>query len=155
MKNGFSLSEVLITLVIIGVISLLVVPNLIDNTGTQYNKAAANKANYDVHQAALMLQTICPRLRNCPTGTTVNDNIKQILPDSGDSIKYKFNNAGTQIIVDVDGDNKTDLHYTLNADGSVTDDNNCNIDLYGNDGCTAADVTDFENGGSPANTYTR
>ena len=136
---GFSLSEVLITLVIIGVISLLVVPNLIDNTGTKLNETAARKANYDVHQAALMLQARCPRHRVCSDGNTVNDNLKALLNDS--DIRYKFN--GTQIIVDVDGDNGTDLHYTLNADGTVAADANCSINTYGGTGCTTDGLTTF------------
>ena len=62
-KKAFSLAEVMITLVIIGVISMLVVPNLLDNASQRVNIASASKADLEVHQAALRIQGECIRWR--------------------------------------------------------------------------------------------
>lgn len=50
-KTAFTLAEVLITLLIIGVVSSLVVPNLINDIQDQQYKVAFKKAYADVNQA--------------------------------------------------------------------------------------------------------
>ena len=55
MKNGFTLAEVLITLVIIGVIGALTVPSLIQNTRKQEYVSALKKTYSTLSQAAQMI----------------------------------------------------------------------------------------------------
>ncbi|MBQ7449997.1 prepilin-type N-terminal cleavage/methylation domain-containing protein [bacterium] len=63
-KNlAFSMAEVMVTLVVIGVIALMTVPNLVDSSNQRIYQAASNKADYVVAQEALRLQTECPRFR--------------------------------------------------------------------------------------------
>ncbi len=50
-KSGFTLAEVLITLVIIGVIAAMTVPTLMNNTQGQENKTAFKKAISTMNQA--------------------------------------------------------------------------------------------------------
>ena len=53
-KLGFTLAEVLITLVIIGVIAAMTVPTLMNNTQGQENKTAFKKAISSLNQALTM-----------------------------------------------------------------------------------------------------
>lgn len=53
-KLGFTLAEVLITLVIIGVIAAMTVPTLMNNTQGQENKTAFKKAISSMNQALTM-----------------------------------------------------------------------------------------------------
>lgn len=145
-SKAFSFAEVMITLVVVGVVSLLVIPNLLDDTTAKFNATAANKANYDVNQAALILQARCPRHRACNDDNSLEYNLSRLLNDNGD-IKYKFN--GNNVIVDVDNDMTTDLHYTLHADGTVTEDNDCSRATYKGNGCSNDVVKTF----SSANNY--
>ena len=140
-NNAFSFAEVMITLVIVGVVSLLVVPNLLDDSTTKFNDTAAKKARHDVYQAALMLQARCPRHRGC---ANITNELKALLPDRGDT-KYKFNGMG--VIIDADGDGTTDLHFTLNSDGSITEDGNCKLGAS----CSTIGITTF----TSANGYSR
>ena len=57
MKKGFTLAEILITLVIIGVIGALTVPALIQNTQKQEYVSALKKAYSTLSQAAQMIIT--------------------------------------------------------------------------------------------------
>jgi prepilin-type N-terminal cleavage/methylation domain-containing protein len=50
-KNGFTLAEILITLLIIGVVASLVIPNLINDTKNEQYKVAWKKSYADVNQA--------------------------------------------------------------------------------------------------------
>ena len=50
-KLGFTLAEVLITLVIIGVIAAMTVPTLMNNTQGQEHKTAFKKAISSINQA--------------------------------------------------------------------------------------------------------
>lgn len=53
-KFGFTLAEVLITLVIIGVIAAMTIPTLMSNTNQQENKTAFKKAISTLNQAITM-----------------------------------------------------------------------------------------------------
>lgn len=73
-KNlAFSMAEVMITLVILGVIAVLTVPGLVDSANKRINEAAQSKADYVVGQAALRLQAECPRLRCDNPQTTLSN----------------------------------------------------------------------------------
>ena len=50
-KSGFTLAEVLITLVIIGVIAAMTIPTLLSNTNKQETKTALKKAMSIINQA--------------------------------------------------------------------------------------------------------
>lgn len=54
-QNGFTLAEVLITLVIIGIIAAMTIPTLIKNTKNQQYVAAFKKANSVVSQALISI----------------------------------------------------------------------------------------------------
>ena len=85
-KNlAFSMAEVMITLVILGVIAVLTVPGLVDSANKRINEAAESKADYVIGQGALRLQAECPRLR-CTTNSG-NDKSGSILWSLLDSVK--------------------------------------------------------------------
>ena len=128
MNKGFSLSEVIITLVVVGVISLLVVPNLIDTTTTRYNETSLNKARFEIRQAALLLQARCPRHRTCSDGQTpiqniINGRVLQSKGNNGISYRVRNNivNNHIEIIVDVDGNGTTDIQFNLENDGAINE----------------------------------
>lgn len=117
-KSAFSFAEVMITLVIIGIVSMLVIPNLLDNSTNRVNETAANKAKYDISQAALRLQAECPRLRCNDADVRLN----ALLPSDG-QIKYIIARDGNSfyIFTDVDEDKNMDTAYTIDNAGLVTD----------------------------------
>ena len=127
-KYGFSLSEVMVTLVVIGVIAMLVVPNVIDSSTSKLNITAANKAKMDVHQAAMRLQAECPRWHGCTTAQLLAK-FKSYLPDNGDTTYY-FKNDTSGVAVDVDGGGTPDLAYTLSSDGTVEENSDCSVTKY-------------------------
>ena len=53
-KNAFTLSEVLITLVIIGVIAAITVPSLMNNTNAEEYRASLKKAISGLNQALIL-----------------------------------------------------------------------------------------------------
>ena len=103
-KSGFTLAEVLITLVIIGVIAAMTIPTLLSNTGKQETKTALKKAMSVINQAI----TLNYALTGNEMSSIVNDqtNLNElmykrlsILKSSGktfytaDGIIYDFNSA--------------------------------------------------------------
>lgn len=164
-NSGFSFVEVMIALVVVGVISMLVIPNLLDSSSTRLNTAAAEKSRLDISQAAMMIQTECPRWR-CDNADPANQNrvaamFAARLRNNG-VVSYKIQIAATAgnpntriVMVDVDADGQTDLEYVLGADGSVSDYTtggaNCTLNDYKNNtksNCTtftAAGYTDGDN----------
>ncbi len=155
-KYGFSFAEVMITLVIIGVVSMLVVPALLDNTTQRINNTAASKADLEVHQAALRVQGECIRWR-C-IDTTVNPEVHvytmlaNYLRNNGEHLQYKIENddvteaTGIRVLVNVENADATNLAYKLLPDGSVTV--ACSLDNYKRGTACNADGYSWEDGAS-------
>ena len=158
-KYGFSFAEVMITLVVIGVIAMVVVPNLLDNTTQRVNLASASKADLEVHQAALRIQGECIRWR-CE-GTVVRredgseitihvyDLLANYLRNNGENLQYKIqvgNGNTLKVLVNVENDNSTNVAYDLNSDGTVSA--VCSLRSYkeGQSVCNTAGYTWPENG---------
>ena len=107
-KNlAFSMVEVMITLVILGVIAVLTVPGLVDSANKRINDAAAHKADYAVSQAAMRIQAECPRLRRCNDGRSVVENLADLLNkvNSNDMLTYHISAKKTYTIIE-NGHNK-------------------------------------------------
>ena len=111
-KNlAFSMAEVMITLVILGVIAVLTVPGLVDSANKRINEAAQSKADYVVGQAALRLQAECPRLRSCADGSTVQNKLSSLLQSVKANEKltygvsaYDSTNKKIYVVVVIEGD---------------------------------------------------
>ena len=145
-KSGFSFAEIMISLVVVGIISMLVIPNLLDDSTNRTNETAASKAKYDVSQAAMRLQADCPRYRGCGDGEALSTRLRGYLnPNS--SINYvvgrlddpsgvevpqiaDYEGPVFEVLVDVDDDDKTDISIFLSKDGTVLENNNCNLNMY-------------------------
>lgn len=144
-KKAFSLSELIVALVIVGTISILLVPNLFDTSSTKLNEAAAQKAEYDIRQAVLRAQAECPRFR-CGNQKSL---ILQYLPNSSDIVTYYVAEDvdvngdvnGAKVIVDIDSDNASNLAFNVNNRGNVTDVDNCSVKDY-KDGNTCGENID-------------
>jgi len=97
LKNGFTLAEVLITLLIIGVIASIVIPGLIQDTQNAEFKTAYKKGYADINQATMRL---------------ISDNAGSLksICNSGDNdcLKNQF---------------KPYLNYVKDCNGSVSADN--------------------------------
>lgn len=106
-NSAFSMAEVMITLVILGVVAILTVPGLVDSANKRINDAAASKADYVIGQAALRLQAECPRLR-C---TNVQDKLLSLLQSVKANEKltygvsaYDSTNKKIYVVVVIEGD---------------------------------------------------
>ena len=107
-KNlAFSMAEVMITLVILGVIAVLTVPGLVDSANKRINEAAASKADYVVGQAALRLQAECPRLRCSDAQTRLSNLLESVKANEkltyGVS-EYDSTNKKIYVVVVIEGD---------------------------------------------------
>ena len=155
-KYGFTFAEVMITLVIIGVVSMLVVPALLDSSNQKLNAAAAKKARYEISQAAMLVQTECIRWRNCDTAvpTLLRQHLK-----NNEEIKYKIqnpypwdNSTSLTILASVDGDSVTDIEYTVNNTGGIAENTpaaghvSCSAENYSN-GVANRDCTTWPTAG--------
>ena len=146
-KSGFSFAEIMISLVVVGIISMLVIPNLLDNSTNRTNVTAAAKARYDVGQAAMQLQTECPRFRcNDPAARLL-----RLLNNSG-SIRYIAsssyvdgdNERIVEVLIDVDEDDTTDLSVAVTQAGGIKDIASCSYETYENGaGCTDNSISAF------------
>ena len=113
---AFTLAEVLVTVSVIGIITMLVLPNLYRTTDAKVSIAAAKKAKMDVHQVAMKVQMECPRFR-C---NDVDSVIKKYFPEDTTEISYYFyKNNAKKVAIDVDGNKKLDFGYQFNADGTI------------------------------------
>ena len=148
-KLGFSFAEIMISLVVVGVISMLVIPNLLDNSTNRTNVAAAAKARYDVGQASLRLQAECPRFRCDDASASMRDLIR----NSG-AIRFSVSdvyNDGTddiiEVLIDVDEDDATDLSVAATQAGGIKDIPNCSYETYENGaGCTDEAISSMVTG---------
>lgn len=85
MKKGFTLAEVLITLVIIGVIAAITIPSLINKTNEQETVTAVKKA-YSVLNQGLNKA----KIENGEIDTWVDENSPTLLTDFTDKLKPHF-----------------------------------------------------------------
>ena len=90
-KLGFTLAEVLITLVIIGVIAAMTVPTLMNNTNAQEYRSALKKAISGVNQALTLNYALEGLSANdYATGQDLVDDVfkkrMSVLSESGDSL---------------------------------------------------------------------
>ena len=127
---GFTFAEVMITLVIVGIVSMLVVPNLLDSSNQKVNIAAAKKAKYEIAQASLMAQTDCIRWRCNDPAAKIQEHLRNTK-----EIMYKINNKVTNdkitVLACVDGTNKTtNIAYSVTNKGTVEDIADCDVDSY-------------------------
>lgn len=99
-KSGFTLAEVLITLVIIGVIAAMTIPTLLSNTNKQEFKTALKKAMSVINQAITLNYAL--------TGNEMNS----VLNDT--NLRNEFMYSRTSILKVVN-----DKYYT--ADGIIYD----------------------------------
>lgn len=118
--KAFTLAEVLVTVSVIGVVAMLVLPNLYRSTDARVSKAAAKKAKMEVYQVAMKVQMECPRFRCRKSDDSVDDVIKKFFPeDTTEIIYYFYEDNAKKVAIDVGGNNKLDFGYQYNADGSV------------------------------------
>ena len=146
---GFTLAEVLITLVIIGVIAALTVPALIQNTQKQEYVSALKKAYSTLSQAtqAIMAEEGSPKGEDGWASSTETvfqmlkkylSNIKECGQDSGcfdqnnKEGKYKFLNGG---INSANWDTASNARKFIMADGMQvmiwSSSSSCESDFYG------------------------
>ena len=155
-KYGFTFAEVMITLVIIGIVSLLVVPALLDSSNQRLNAAAAKKAKYEMSQAAMLVQTECMRWRKCPIEDNPSAQIASHLRDT-DEIQYRIKNytdeidfngvdeTGIKVIANVDGpvaNADTDICYFITDKGALRELTGCRVEDYTSDAGTQVSESD-------------
>ena len=155
-KSGFSFAEIMISLVVVGIISMLVIPNLLDNSTNRTNVTAAAKARYDIGQASMRLQTECPRFR-C-RAQTASQHMQDLLQNTGTlhySVSNQYNDGTDNIIevlVDVDEDEATDLSVAATQSGGIKDIANCSYETYENGaGCTDQNISSLTSGNKTRN----
>ena len=106
-KLGFTLAEVLITLVIIGVIAAMTVPTLMNNTNAQEYRSALKKAIAGVNQALTLNYALEGLSANdYSTGTDlVNDVFKRRMSviDGGDAFTDSTLCSGSDVFTTADG----------------------------------------------------
>ncbi len=91
-KSGFTLAEVLITLVIIGVIAAMTIPTLLSNTNKQETKTALKKAMSVINQAITLNYALTGNEMN----TTINntENLNKFMYSRTSILKYDATNKG-------------------------------------------------------------
>ena len=143
-KLGFTLAEVLITLVIIGVIAAMTVPTLMQNTNSQEFRSALKKAISTVNQAltlhyALTSQTANDYSNGSNLMTGLFTQRLSVLQNSVGTTDLKFTNTTAcqgAVFVTADG-----IMYCINSDfsnntGTDSDTSPCNS--YNTKPCTGS-----------------
>lgn len=131
-KLGFTLAEVLITLVIIGVIAAMTVPTLMNNTNAHEFRSALKKAISGVNQALTLHYALTSEsARDFTTATNLVDNVfkkRMSVMDDGSS---NFTNTtacptGSATFITADG-----IFFCVHKDnfsvGTDLDNGNCNV----------------------------
>lgn len=140
-KLGFTLAEVLITLVIIGVIAAMTVPTLMNNTQGQENKTAFKKAISAMNQALTLEYAL---EGNTAASTDIVDIMKKrtnVINASGEWYTGTTRGtASTDVLVTADGIIYDFANHATNANGCSGEpgvDENGNLDptfdIYGAD----------------------
>ena len=108
-KLGFTLAEVLITLVIIGVIAAMTVPTLMSNTNAQEFRAALKKAISGANQALTLHYALTSESAIDMTGGAsqlVNEIFRKrmsVLGNEGDSVDFSIGDCSGTSFVTADG----------------------------------------------------
>lgn len=125
-KSGFTLAEVLITLVIIGVIAAMTIPTLLSNTNKQETKTALKKAMSVINQAITLNYALTGNEMN----TTINNtaNLNKFMYSRTSILKYDEANRGyftaDGIAYYFNGKQAcSDVASTIQGSGSVSDSN--------------------------------
>lgn len=148
MKNGFTLAEVLITLVVIGIVAALSIPALLQNTQKAEFVAAMKKSIADFNQAATLIkidnagslidgigttdntfmQTFCSKIscvRQCLTGSTecFTNNWKTLHGSTGwvsaGGYPSAILNNGSTVYFTNSSPTCTSTSYTTNGEASL------------------------------------
>ena len=133
-KNlAFSMAEVMITLVILGVVAILTVPGLVDSANKRINEAAESKADYVIGQAALRLQAECPRLRCTDARTKLSSLLESVKANEkltyGVSA-YDSTNKKIYVVVVIEGDDIPILFAIDNkGKGAMAVNNTCGASI--------------------------
>ena len=120
-KSGFTLAEVLVTLMIIGVIASMTVPSLMQNTAQQEYKAALKKAVSTLNQAVAMNYALDGEDASAYTGTSFVTLMKK---------RMNVAEAGSNYVYTADG-----IYYQAGTGG------NCSFNSEDTDGTETACVT--------------
>ena len=106
-KLGFTLAEVLITLVIIGVIAAMTVPTLMNNTNAQEYRSALKKAIAGLNQALTLNYALEGLSANDYSNATdlVNNVFKRRMSviDGGDAFTNSTHCSGSDVFTTADG----------------------------------------------------
>ena len=142
-KSGFTLAEVLITLVIIGVIAAMTVPTLMNNTNSQEFRSALKKAISALNQAVTMHYALEGELvSEYNSAESVVSNIFAARLNVINSTS-----ASTAVWATTEGDGACSGQVFITADGiayciqnfaSANDASTGACDNFGNNPCTAA-----------------
>ena len=130
---AFTLAEVLIVLSLIGVVAVLTIPAFTNNTSQRVTITNAQKAEYDINQLALRLQTECPRLR-CSDKNDKITNLLSKMNKSPKDVKLEWDETNEKMTVKLNGSTNADLEYTLESNGQVKA---TEEDKYKSGGCSA------------------
>jgi len=139
-KLGFTLAEVLITLVIIGVIAAMTVPTLMNNTNAQEFRSAFKKAISATNQA-LTLQYALEGVsaQDCSTANVLITNIfkkRMSVIDGAASFTNSTACSGTNVFTTADG-----MQYCVTNWGTGTGDNDNKCDAYNTYPCASTQTT--------------
>lgn len=142
-KSGFTLAEVLITLVIIGVIAAMTVPTLMNNTNSQEFRSALKKAISALNQAVTMHYALEGEYAS--DYTSASDIVENVFATRLNVIQSGA--AATNIWAATDGGacsgtvfiTADGIAYCIqNFSGNTANDRDGACDNFGNNPCTAA-----------------
>lgn len=144
-KLGFTLAEVLITLVIIGVIAAMTVPTLMNNTNAQEYRSALKKAISGLNQA-LTLNYALEGLsaQDYSTGSDLVEEVfkKRMSVIEGDTAFTTSNCSGSAVFTTADG-----MMFCVTGFSSAQSDTQGSIcDSYNTTACVAGSTEDAAGG---------
>lgn len=140
-KLGFTLAEVLITLVIIGVIAAMTVPTLMNNTNAQEYRSALKKAIAGLNQA-LTLNYALEGLsaQDYTTGTQLVEDVfkRRMSVIEGDTSFTTTDCSGTDVFTTADG-----MMFCVTGFSSANSDTQGSVcDSYNTTGCISGATAD-------------
>ena len=127
-KSGFTLAEVLVTLMIIGVIAAMTIPSLMQSTAQQEYRAAFKKAVSMINQAVTLNYALDGRDATDYSETAFIDLMTQrlnVMSMDGSSAMYTADGMWFQATKD--GDGVSAKGSQCNANDSATPDNVCSV----------------------------
>ena len=127
-KSGFTLAEVLVTLMIIGVIAAMTIPSLMQSTAQQEYRAAFKKAVSMINQAVTLNYALDGRDATDYSETTFIDLMTQRLNVmSMDGSNAMYTADGMWFQATKEGDGVTADGANCNANDSATPSNVCSV----------------------------